>query len=230
VAEFDPIDAWARYCRLVAEDPARFDNPSDGNIEILFDDDSVAAAQAAAGAARSARGLAAGDLRAGVLAEDPYMTYVRDAVRFADGSAGLYNRILEGPCVAVLPVLERRLVLIRIFRHGLRAWSWEAPRGDVRPDEPHTEAAARELREEIGAEAVAFRDLGRFTPGGASLGILGHLVLAEIDGIGPLSRAESIVRTHEVSADEMGRMIAEGQIYDGFTIALFARARLKGLI
>jgi ADP-ribose pyrophosphatase len=52
--------------------------------------------------------------------------------------------------VAVLPILENRLGLIRIFRHPQSRWSWEAPRGMVDAGEGSAIAALHELREETG--------------------------------------------------------------------------------
>lgn len=230
MAKFDAADARKRYQRLMAARPELLSTPPGGGIEILVEPDDIRRAEDEARRTRKAQGLENDDFRTGVLAEDTYMTFVRDAVRFGDGSLGLYNRIVEGPCVAVLPVLDGKVVLIYIFRHGLRQWCWEAPRGDVKTGETAATAAVRELAEEIGAEVKAVQNLGPFTPGGASLAILGQLFHATIDGLGGLAKAESIRDVRTVTPQEVGAMIADGQIIDGFTIALFARARLSSLI
>jgi ADP-ribose pyrophosphatase len=222
--------ALGRYRQLLQLRPDLAENPPGGTIEVLTDPADIAAAQAAARVWRAAQGLPSDDVRCGVLAADPYMTVMRDAVRFADGRLGLYNRIMEGPCVAVLPLLAGKPVLIRIFRHGLRAWSWEAPRGGVDVGEDFAAAAARELREEIEAEVLGIEDLGTFTPGGASLAIRGRLCVAQVASIGAVETAESISEARVVEVEEMEAMILDARIEDGFTIALFARARLRGLI
>jgi ADP-ribose pyrophosphatase len=226
----DDSDAILRYQALIRQRPDLVSNPPGSPIEVLTEATGIAAAQAEARQWREERGLPSDDVRCGVLAADPYMTFVRDAVRFGDGRLGLYNRIIEGPCVAVLPLLDGQPVLINIFRHGLRAWSWEAPRGDVKPGEDFAAAAVRELREEIESEVLEMHDLGRFTPGGASLAIRGSLYAAKVRSIGAVERAESIAEARVVSAEEMGHMIADSRIEDGFTIALFARAKLNQLI
>ena len=49
--------------------------------------------------------------------------------------------------VAVVPVSDGRVALLRIYRHAVGCESWEIPRGFVDDDAPAV-AAARELEEE----------------------------------------------------------------------------------
>ena len=123
------------------ERPDWFANHPAGGIEILTDPGDIALARAAARTMAQPQELDVSDTRAGLLAMDPYMTVVRDAVRFPDGSLGLYNRIVETSPVAVLPLLDNLPVLIRVFRHGLRDWSLVSRGGTEAGEWP--EAAAR---------------------------------------------------------------------------------------
>src|SRR5450631_4175478 len=138
-----PEDCFARYRALRAERPDCFREPANSPIAILTDDHDIAAGQAEETARRKLNNQLAPDVRVGVLAADPYLgVLARDAVRFADQSLGLYNRhIGEAGCV-IMPKIGDDIVLIRLFRHASRDWSWEFPGGYVAPGENPDIAAA----------------------------------------------------------------------------------------
>lgn len=218
------------YLALLRDRPDLFANHPAGGIEILTDPEEIALAREAALSHREATGLDVSDTRVGLLARDPYMTVVRDAVRFPDGSLGLYNRIVETSPVAVLPLLHDLPVLIRVFRHGLRDWSLEFPRGGADRGETPEVAARREVIEETGATIAELQPLGQFTPGGSSLAIRAHLFVARIDQIGASDPLEGIEDARAYPVADVERLISDGEIIDGFTMALFLRARLRRLI
>jgi ADP-ribose pyrophosphatase len=219
-----------RYARLMRERPELFQNRRGSGIEVLVAPEQIEAAQESARHARQTRGMDISDLRVGVLATDPYMTIVRDAVRFPDGSLGLYNRIVEVKSVAVLPLLSGRPALIRIFRHGLRDWSWEFPRGGCDPGESPEATVARELNEEIGANIIKLVALGEFTPGGSSLAIRADFYAAHIDRVGDPDLSDGISDVQVFDVAEVERMVRSSDIIDGFSLSLFLRARLAGIV
>jgi ADP-ribose pyrophosphatase len=56
--------------------------------------------------------------------------------------------IVTGVCV--LPVKDGKFGLIRVFRHPMGRWSWEAPKGFIDLDESPEQSVIRELHEETG--------------------------------------------------------------------------------
>jgi ADP-ribose pyrophosphatase YjhB (NUDIX family) len=68
--------------------------------------------------------------------------------------------------VAVLPVCEGKIGLLRIYRHAIQEDSWEIPRGFVEENESSIESASRELTEETGLSCNLgeFKPLGFVTP------------------------------------------------------------------
>lgn len=218
------------YLTFMEQEPDLFQASGPGTIEVLRNPDEIRAAQQAALSERRARGVDTTDLRVGLIARDPYMTIVRDAVRFPDGSLGLHNRVIEGEAVAVLPLLNGRPVLLRIFRHGMRDWSLEFPRGAVEGGETPEAAAHREIREEIDADILELIPLGLFTPGGSSLTIRGHFFAARIGEFGKPDRAEGIDMIDAVSVAEVEQLVRTSRIVDGFSLSIFLRARLHGLV
>ncbi len=68
--------------------------------------------------------------------------------------------------IAVLPVVDNRIGLIRIYRHPLGQYGWEVPRGFIDRGETAASAAVRELSEETGlaVSAGGLQPLGMLAP------------------------------------------------------------------
>ncbi|MFF3399235.1 NUDIX hydrolase [Streptomyces sp. NPDC002659] len=200
------------YDRLRTERPELFVNLPDG-IEILSDPEAVAAA-------------------GGVVYEDPYVMVLRDPVRFPDGRTGTYIRSIgttaEPGCV-VLPLLDGEVVLVEHFRHATRSWLWEVPRGFGTPGLTGEQNAAKELREEIGADVRELIPLGAVHPDSGAVGDRVLLYAARIDTIGALALGEGIRSTLTVSFAQAEEMVGDGRITDAFTIVVLSRARLAGV-
>jgi ADP-ribose pyrophosphatase len=230
MSDFDSADCLNRYRTLVRERPDRFTNPDGDIYKILFDDSGIERARRDALDHRRGEGLPADDTRVGVLAVDPYLIVMRDAVRFADGGYGLYNRLIVPSGAAILPLLGTSVALLHRFRHGTRRWHIEAPRGGFSGIGTLVEEAERELVEEIGARPSELVDLGELHATTGCLDETHQLYLARIDGVGAPDRHEAIESIKVLPVPTVERLIAEGEITDGPTLALFLRARLRGYL
>lgn len=119
--------------------------------------------------------------RVGIVSEDQYWIWLRDAVYFPKGIPGTYDRLIwknvlqaSSPGVAVLPVLPSgKLVLNLNYRHATRSWELELPRGGMQPQETREAAALREIKEETGLVASTVTFLGEMTP---DTGVLSSVV------------------------------------------------------
>jgi len=228
MSDFDSAGCLVRYRALVRERPERFTNPPGDIYEILLEDAHIERAQRVALNRRRGLGLPNEDTRVGVLAVDPYLLVVRDAVRFADGSYGLYNRLMVPGGAAILPVLGDSIALLHRFRHGTRRWHLEAPRGSFSGNAPRVEEARRELIEEIGSVPTEMIDLGQLHSTTGCLDEEHQLYLARIDAIGTPDKHEAIESIKVLPVVTVERLTADGEITDGPTLALLLRARLRG--
>lgn len=226
-----PAGSLLRYRALLAERPDHFRDPVDSPIAILTSDAEIAAAQREETARRASQNLPFPDVRIGVLATDPYLgSLTRDAVRFADGSRGVYNRhIGEAGCV-MMPIIASEIVLIRIFRHASRDWAWEFPGGRVSPGEDPDVTARHELEEEIGAVNPVMTSLGSVFPYPAFSSSRIHLYAAIVDVIGGPQIAEGISAIETVSPARLLEMVDDGDIADAAAIACILKAKLRGVI
>lgn len=89
------------------------------------------------------------------------ITVVTDTVRMPGDTAAERDYIRHPGSVAVVALDdEQRVLLLRQYRHPVRAMLWELPAGlrDV-PGEPLVECAARELAEEAGYRATTWHTL-----------------------------------------------------------------------
>ena len=211
------------YEDLRRKHPEMFVN-APGGIEILLDPIDIEAARRSTGP----------DEPVGVVYADRFITVVRDAVRFPDGSLGLYVRTLPAggaPGVVVLPLIGTGsdIVLVEHYRHATRAWHLEAPRGMGEAGEGGPANAIRELEEELGVRAGELISLGTVHADSGLLGGHAELYAARIPGVGTLDRAEGIRRAVVMPFSRAEELIGQGDITDGFTIAVVTRARLAGL-
>jgi len=223
--------AWGRYVDLMAQRPECFNNPDPDGIVILTDPDEVRAAEAEVAARMARNGFPTGWCRAGVYYEDPWILVTRDVVRFPTGEAGTFHHIimrggLDG--VAILPVYQDKIVLLRHFRNGLRDWSIEIPRGAPTGDMTPEENAADEIGTELGGTISRLEYMGPMHNNNGMVGETMRIYFAELSSVGEPNLEEGIGETLLVTPEACEEMITEGRISDAHTIVGFYLARAKG--
>jgi 8-oxo-dGTP pyrophosphatase MutT (NUDIX family) len=160
-----------------------------------------------------------------------------DEVVMPDGVAASRDYLRHPGAVGVLALdEERRVLLVRQYRHPVRQRLWELPAGllDV-PGENPLHAAQRELYEEAHAKAGDWRVLIDFysSPGGSSEALRIFLAqdLAEADGDRFQAEHEELdLEVDRVDLDELVRLVLAGELHNGALVAsvLAARAALDG--
>jgi ADP-ribose pyrophosphatase len=145
----------------------------------------------------------------------PNFLVVSPQKRMEDGTTG----------VAILPVLNDQIALIRVYRHAIEDWSWEIPRGFVESGENFQEGAQRELLEETGMSCPikSLVSLGSFRPDAGILDAKVQLVAAlhcEIrQPFAPNETGHQEMQT--LTPNEILDWIERGHIHDPSTLIAF---------
>lgn len=149
-----------------------------------------------------------------------------DRVEWTDpaGNALCRNIVRHPGAVTVVPELaDGRLVMIRNWRVSVQRWLLEFCAGKLEPGEAPLAAAARELEEETGFRAGQLEAIGQYltSPGFADERMHAFVAreLATVPrNLQPGERIEVVMH----APDAVARMIADGSIEDGKSIAAFA--------
>lgn len=184
--------------------------------------------------------------KVGIIAQDRYWVWINDAVIFPKGNEGVYGRVLWrqsllGPAgVAVMAVTQdKRIALIRTFRHATRSWEYELPRGGTEMGESPEQTAIREAKEETGLVVSNLVSLGEFYPDTGVLTTLVPVFLASVERIegAEIEETEAIDVIETFSLEELKQGFVKGYLEkDGervnlrdpfLTFALF-QAEIRG--
>lgn len=145
---------------------------------------------------------------------------VRDKILLPDGSTSVREISLHNGAAAVLPILaDGRAIMVRQYRYAHGRVMLEIPAGKLdRADEPHFEAAKRELIEETGAVAEKYTYLGSIAPSPALLNEVIHIYMAEDISIGESHLDDGeFLDVEFISLDELHGMVMRGEITDSKT-------------
>lgn len=229
--------AWTRYQALVAADPALFTNEGQPPIEILTEAAEIKHAQEAAAVRLRKAGHPEEWANPGLYYEDGYFRVLRDPVRFASGTLGMYVRIIPPAAAqgsagaAILPILGNdKVVLLNHYRHATRQWHLEIPRGFADAGETCEAVARRELQEEIGIEDAMWTPLGQIHTNTGLTSDFAHLFLARANAWDPAKAKVEESEGLEMPLAQFRSKIASGEITDSFTVAAWARAAASGLL
>ena len=96
-----------------------------------------------------------------VVYDNPWIRVREDAVVHPNGERGIYGVVqYKNVAVGVLAIEDENIYLVGQYRYPLGRYSWEIPEGGCAPGEEPLSAARRELEEETGLSARAWRKLG----------------------------------------------------------------------
>lgn len=149
------------------------------------------------------------------LLQTPWRSFVVERVRTHTGDEIEYSFNESPDAVFVVPLtVDRKLALVRQYRHPVRAWAWEVPAGSFGAEGP-AEAARRELAEEVGGAAAKLIKVGEFWATTGHLSHRNHFYLAvgvtlgeheheatELMEVALLDPAEALARARSGAIDD----------------------------
>lgn len=150
-----------------------------------------------------------------------------DTVELPNGNRSTREYIRHVGAVAILPLADNGdVVMERQFRYPVGEVVYELPAGKLdSKNEPHLEAAMRELSEETGLIADEWIYLGKFYPAAAYTDEILHLYIAKGLHEGDVHPDEDeFVITERIPLDELAMLVAEGKVPDAKTQTLVMRA------
>ena len=156
---------------------------------------------------------------------------IRENVTLENGTTTDVEFIEHPGATAVIPFLDdKRIVLLKQYRHALKKYIWEVPAGTLDPREEIISCAKRELIEETGYSAGQWHRLGEITPVPGYSDERIHIFL--VTGLQPADQnldEDEVIQVQAVDFLKAIEMIGDGEIQDAKSIAglFFASQWLK---
>jgi len=147
------------------------------------------------------------------LLRSPWRDLRVDRVRLHTGDEISYSYLEMPDAVFVVPLTtDGKIVVLRQYRHPVRAWTWEVVGGGVGAEGP-VEAARRELLEEIGGRCRELVPLGSFYVGVATLTARSHAFLALDVELGAHEREPmELIETFLLDPDDAFARARDGRV------------------
>ena len=159
-----------------------------------------------------------------------WMRLREDEIVLPDGTPGRYGVIDKPDFALVIPFDGARFHLVEQFRYPVGETCIEFPQGAWEgTDAPDPADLARgELEEETGLRAGSMRHLGRLfhAYGFCSQSFDVFLATELTQGVQRLEPTEQGLRTFSVARAELERMILDGSVRDGPSVAAYGMLRL----
>lgn len=134
--------------------------------------------------------------------------------------------------IAVLPEINGKFGLVRVYRHPLGSTAWELPRGFIDKQESALDATLRELKEELGLVAIKANlvPLGIVAPDPGVIAARVQLFVARRCVPASTGRKQELghIEARFFAPSELDALIADGEILDPFTLVACLRHKQLG--
>jgi 8-oxo-dGDP phosphatase len=151
-----------------------------------------------------------------------WMEVTEDVVESEFGKELTFGVVHKEPFAMIVPWDGKYFTLVKQYRHPVGTYTLEFPAGHFEHGSIE-ETAKKELAEEAGLKVEKIEEIGDIFLGPGHHTQIGHIFLATglITGEQKLEDAEEGMEVKKVTIEELKRMIKDGEIKDGPTIAAF---------
>ncbi len=148
------------------------------------------------------------------------VTLVKDTVRLPTGVVAVRETVKHRGVVAMLPILNEAIIMVRQFRHACGKSLLELPAGTLNPGEDPDAAARRELIEETGYTSGRLTQLLHFyvSPGHCSEEVYLY-VATDLSPAAQALEADEVIHVVRVEVTTALRMIEQQAMEDAKSIA-----------
>jgi ADP-ribose pyrophosphatase len=164
-----------------------------------------------------------------VVFRNPWWTYKRDEFELPSGKTGEYHYVHTNGSSMVIPVSsDGKVLTVKQYRYLCEKESIEFPCGSVKDGSSYDETAWHELAEETGYSAKRLFLAGEFNPyNGVTAEMCRVYIARELEHVGGTPDETEEFELLFFDAEEIDRMIRDGVIWDGMSIAAWHIVKSK---
>jgi ADP-ribose pyrophosphatase len=167
-----------------------------------------------------------------ILFKNPWWTHKRDEFELPTGKFGEYHYVHTNGASMIIPIMtDGRILTVKQYRYLCEKESIEFPCGSVKDGSSYDETAWHELAEETGYSAKRLFLAGKFNPYNGVTDEMCHVYIArELQHVGGTPDETEEFELLPFKAEEIDKLIRDGSIWDGMSIAAWTIVRLKASI
>jgi len=160
------------------------------------------------------------------------LTLVEETLSWPNGTQSVHAIVRHPGAVVVLPqAADGSLLILRQYRHAIGREILEFPAGTLNIGEDPLACTKRELIEETDFAASQWTPLGVSLPAPGFCDEVQHFFLAQ--GLTPQVGQpddDEVISVEQISVAEFERLLSSGELIDGKSMAIYARALLSGIL
>lgn len=156
----------------------------------------------------------------------------QSSLELPNGRTTTFEAVRHPGAVVIVPcTADGELLMIRQYRHALRATILELPAGTLEPGEAPAACAAREIIEEVGQKAGALVELGILFPAPGFCDEKQFLFFAsDLTPAYAPADDDEVIEVVSMTLAAVMDSISSGELCDAKSIAAIARAKARNLL